>query len=108
MSSHFQVRIEGRPRVGVRAGSFRTRHTVVDEPSNGEQLRELSNSTVVVMMKVGDEQVIDLLDTRVVRRRQYSIRIPCQTRLNRRIVVVGTVACPSGVVEQRVPVGSDD
>ncbi len=81
---------------------------MVDEPSNGNELRELGDPTVVVMMEVRDEQVIDLFDARFVGSRQYSIRISSPTRLNRAIVGVGTIPRPTRVDEQRVPVGRDN
>ena len=46
---------------------------VIDEGSDRDQLRELSNATVVIRVEVGDEEIIDLRDTGVTHRGQNAV-----------------------------------
>ena len=63
-----------------RSFSLGTWVTMIDECANGHQLRELRDPTIVIRVEMCDEQVVDLLNSRIVRGGHDPVRI---TRLMR-------------------------
>jgi hypothetical protein len=54
------------------------RSAVIDERSNGHQLRKLAHTAEVIRMEVRDEQVVDLRNAGVTRRSDDAVRVARQ------------------------------
>ncbi len=59
------------------------RRAVIDEAPNGHELRQLAHTAHVIRVKVRDQQIVDLRNTRVARGRHDPVRIARLARIAR-------------------------